>query len=161
VLQRQVAVDSFLERLDPAAIEVRLERVPCAGGWNLAKGRLIAVPLRDPLGCPEEERQFLDGEMRVGESPDASAASKDPKEAGGADRIEPVRPRESDGPRVRGNGFLGRGWREAARLARRVPVDGLADRILEPSPVGADQVVHPPWIPQTPGDLNMPLGCPL
>ena len=51
VLQRQVAVDSFLERLDPPAIEVRLERVPRTGGWNRAEGRLIAVPLRPKLCC--------------------------------------------------------------------------------------------------------------
>jgi hypothetical protein len=33
-------------------------------------------------------------------------------------------------------------------LARGVPVDGLTDRILEPSPVGADQVVHTSGITQ-------------
>ena len=157
VLQRQVAIDSFLERLDPLAKEVRLERVPCTGGWNRAEGRFITVPLRDPLGGPEEERQFLKGERRVGESPDASAASENPKEAGGTDRVESVRTRESDRPRVRGNSLLGWGWREAARLARGVPVDGLTDRVLEPIPVGADQVVHLPWITQALDDLNMPL----
>jgi hypothetical protein len=42
-------------------------------------------------------------------------------------------------------------------LARGVPVDGLTDRVLEPIPVGADQVVHLPWITQVLDDLNMPL----
>jgi len=160
VLQRQVAVDPFLERLDIPAIEVRLERVPRTGGRDRAEGRLIAVPLRDPLGGPEEERQFFEGERRLSVSPDASAASKDPKEAGGADRVEPVRPRESDRPRVRGNGLLGRGWRDAARLVRNVPLDLLADRVLEPSPVGADQVVHASGIPQALDDLNTTLDYP-
>ena len=67
VLQRQVAVDSLLERLDPPAVEVRLEGVTCTGGWNRSEGRLIAVPLRYPLGGPQEERQFLEGEGRVGD----------------------------------------------------------------------------------------------
>jgi len=97
----------------------------------------------------------------VGVSPDASATAEDPKEAGGTDRVEPVRLRESDRPRVGGNGLLSRGRREAARLARGVPVDGLTDRVLEPSPVGADQVVHPQWITQALDDLNMPLANPL
>jgi hypothetical protein len=42
-------------------------------------------------------------------------------------------------------------------LARGVPFDLLADRVLEPSPVGADQVVHASGIPQALDDLNTTL----
>jgi hypothetical protein len=77
-----------------------------------------------------------------------SLPSRAVREAGGADRVEPARLRESDRPRVRGNGLLGRGWREAAGLTRGVPFDRLADRVLEPSSVGADPVVHTSGIPQ-------------
>lgn len=121
MLQRQVAVDPFLERSDPPAIEVRLESVPRTGGGNRAEGRQVATPPGDTLGGPEEERQFLEGERRVSVPPDASAVSQDSKKVGGTDRVESIRPRESDRPRVRGNGLLGRGRREAARLARGAP----------------------------------------
>jgi hypothetical protein len=56
-----------------------------------------------------------------------------------------------------GNGLLGRRRREAARLARGSPDDFLADRVLEPPPMGADQVVHATGITQALDDLNMML----
>jgi len=61
---------------------------------------------------------FLEGERRAGVPTDASAASKDAKEAGGTDRVEPVRLRESDLPRARGTGF----WAGGGGRPRDCPV---------------------------------------